>query len=42
MPRPAIMGGRLNECMYFNSAGNKNVKGGEKKEQHYAAVRDIL
>lgn len=40
MPRPAIMGSRLNECMYFNSSGNKNVEGGKKrkKELHYAAV----
>lgn len=39
MPRPAIMGSRLNECMYFNSSGNKNVEGEKKKKElHYAAV----
>lgn len=42
MSWPAVMASGLNECMYFNSSGCKNVEGGGKKESRYAAVRDIL
>lgn len=40
MPRPVIMGSRLNECMYFNSSGNKNVEG--EKEKSYIMQSQVI